>query len=200
MSTRSEYSVSFTVGILFAVSGVAALMYQVAWQRLLFNVYGLDLQSVTIVVTTFMLGVGVGGLLGGVLSDLYRKYCFTFFVVSEVLIGVFGLCSPWLFSRLETVFDPAAIFINSFVLLLFPTILMGATLPLLSVALIERNMIVADAVGRLYFFNTIGSALGCVLSGFFLFSFFGIKAVVYLCGMLNIFVAFFSMRFVGVKL
>ena len=47
---------------LFFVSGVAALVYQVCWQRLLFSAFGVDIDSVTIIVSVFMLGLGLGAL------------------------------------------------------------------------------------------------------------------------------------------
>ncbi len=52
----------------FFVSGFPALIYQIVWQRALFVIYGLDAVSVTIVVTAFMLGLGLGSLAGGALS------------------------------------------------------------------------------------------------------------------------------------
>ena len=55
--------------LLFFVSGIAALIYQVCWQRLLFQAFGVDIESVTIIVSTFMLGLGLGALAGGQLSD-----------------------------------------------------------------------------------------------------------------------------------
>ena len=53
------------IAAIFVLSGFAALIYQVAWQRALFSVYGLNVESVTVVVTAFMLGLGVGSLAGG---------------------------------------------------------------------------------------------------------------------------------------
>src|SRR5579871_5571519 len=50
---------------LFFVSGIPALLYQIVWQRSLFAIYGVNVQSVTIVVTAFMLGLGLGSLGGG---------------------------------------------------------------------------------------------------------------------------------------
>ena len=47
---------------LFMISGTAALIYQICWQRLLFEGFGVDMESVTIVVSTFMLGLGLGAL------------------------------------------------------------------------------------------------------------------------------------------
>ena len=61
--------------LLFFVSGIAALIYQVCWQRLLFEAFGVDMESVTIIVSTFMLGLGLGALVGGQSSKpLYYEY------------------------------------------------------------------------------------------------------------------------------
>lgn len=186
-------------GGVFALSGAAALIYQVAWQRMLFTVFGVDLQSVTVIVTVFMLGLGVGGLVGGWLADRLRSICFRLFLLGEVLIGFFGVLSPKFIGSLFYVYDPFFIFIESFLLLLFPTVLMGATLPLLSVSLVDRGLIVGDAVGKLYSFNTLGAALGCLLSGFFLFSFLGLKMVIYFAALLNGMSVALGLMFVGVR-
>jgi len=53
----------------FFLSGVCALVYQVGWQRSLYGIIGVDIDSITIVVSVFMLGIGVGGMLGGWLAD-----------------------------------------------------------------------------------------------------------------------------------
>ena len=53
------------VAAIFVLSGFAALVYQVAWQRALFTIYGVDVESATVVVTAFMLGLGLGSLAGG---------------------------------------------------------------------------------------------------------------------------------------
>ena len=45
---------------LFFISGFPALLYQIVWQRSLFAIYGVNIESVTIVVTAFMLGLGLG--------------------------------------------------------------------------------------------------------------------------------------------
>ncbi len=59
----------------FFVSGGSALIYQVAWQRLLFSAFGVDIESITIVVSTFMLGLGCGALLGGQAADRFQPVC-----------------------------------------------------------------------------------------------------------------------------
>src|SRR5580693_10096639 len=50
---------------LFLCSGMPALIYQVVWQRVLFSIYGVNAESVAVVVSAFMLGLGLGSLLGG---------------------------------------------------------------------------------------------------------------------------------------
>src|SRR5579862_6413789 len=50
---------------LFFLSGFPALIYQIVWQRTLFIIYGVNVESVTVVVTAFMLGLGLGSLVGG---------------------------------------------------------------------------------------------------------------------------------------
>lgn len=60
---------SLPIAAAFFLSGFAALVYQLAWQRLLFVMVGVDIESVTIIVSTFMLGLGLGAVLGGWLAD-----------------------------------------------------------------------------------------------------------------------------------
>jgi spermidine synthase len=54
--------------VLFFLSGFPALVYQIVWQRALFSIYGVNIESVTTVVTAFMLGLGFGSLGGGFVS------------------------------------------------------------------------------------------------------------------------------------
>src|ERR1700716_475466 len=67
---RGDYESRWTrvLCVLFFFSGFPALIYQLTWQRALFRIFGVNIESVTIVVTAFMLGLGFGSLLGGVLS------------------------------------------------------------------------------------------------------------------------------------
>src|SRR4051812_42511887 len=54
--------------VFFFFSGFPALLYQIVWQRALFTIYGINIESVTMVVSAFMLGLGLGSLLGGMVS------------------------------------------------------------------------------------------------------------------------------------
>src|SRR5262252_4149648 len=64
-SSRSDL---FLLSALFLCSGMPALIYQIVWQRALFLIYGVNSQSVAVVVTAFMIGLGIGSFVGGRLS------------------------------------------------------------------------------------------------------------------------------------
>jgi hypothetical protein len=51
--------------LLFFLSGFPALLYQIVWQRALFTIYGVNVESVTVIVTIFMIGLGLGSLAAG---------------------------------------------------------------------------------------------------------------------------------------
>src|ERR1700761_1607320 len=85
--------------VLFFFSGFPALIYQLTWQRSLFRIFGVNSESVTIVVTAFMLGLGLGSLLGGWITK--RKDIKPLFLlgVIELSTAVFGLVSLPLFEQ-----------------------------------------------------------------------------------------------------
>ena len=82
---------------LFFISGCAALLYQVVWQRTLFSIYGINAEAVTMVVTVFMFGLGLGSLAGGTISKNPKRPAILYFALAECSIGVFGLVSMQLF-------------------------------------------------------------------------------------------------------
>ena len=85
-------------GLLFLLSGAAALVYQVAWQRLLALHSGVGLYSVAMIVAAFMAGLGIGSHLGGRLSArLTPRRALRVFAALELGIGAFGAASPWLY-------------------------------------------------------------------------------------------------------
>ncbi len=81
----------------FLLSGFAALLYQLVWQRALFTIYGIDITSVTVMVTVFMLGLGVGSLVGGELSRRAPRSALRIFALVELGAGAFGVFSLPLF-------------------------------------------------------------------------------------------------------
>src|SRR2546430_2310059 len=88
-----------TLCVLFFFSGFPALIYQLTWQRALFRIFGVNIESVTIVVAAFMLGLGLGSLAGGWLSKRRAIPLLPLLAVIELLTGAFGLFSLAIFDR-----------------------------------------------------------------------------------------------------
>ncbi len=178
--------------VLFFVSGMAALIYQVCWQRLLFQAFGVDMESVTIIVSTFMLGLGLGALLGGELADRLPGQTLTLFAAIELAIAAFGVCSPWLIHTVGALAvrnSLGVIAAVNFLLLLFPTMLMGATLPILVTHVVRYYGNIGVSIGLLYFANTLGAALGAALTGMLVLYYFGLSATIYFAALLNVIVS-----------
>ncbi|VEI57389.1 Spermidine synthase [Pasteurella multocida] len=179
--------------IVFFMSGFAALVYQIAWQRMLFTAFGVDLESITIVIAVFMAGLGIGAYFGGRLADKFPNKIILIFALTEIGIGLFGFLSSDLIAFIKSVFlhsNTLIIALANFILLLFPTFLMGSTLPLLTQYLnnyIDNN--IGNNIGWLYFVNTLGAATACLVTGFYLFNHFQLDEVVYIAAGINVFVA-----------
>ena len=175
------------VSVIFFFSGLSALVYQVVWQRLLTVHYGVGPISTALVVTVYMVGLGLGALFGGYLSERLSQrmliYCFI-----ELGIGVFGVVSPDFLGFLgnHTAGSNYALsFVYMFTFLSIPTFLMGMTLPLLTKIF---NNIIDDFLGTisfLYFINTIGAAVGAIVASYVIISFFGLLNAVYFAAAIN---------------
>ena len=177
------------LGAVFFLSGSAALVYQIVWQRALFTIYGLDAVSVTVVVTAFMLGLGMGSLAGGELSKRYPGRAVTLFALAELGIGLFGFISLGLFQTVAGLtqgIGHLATGVVAFLLVVVPTTLMGATLPLLVSYATERSGNVGRSVGTLYFVNTLGAAVGAYVAATSLLGSLGLAGAVQATAGLNV--------------
>jgi len=175
-TSSSRQKDTLFLGLLFFCSGMPALIYQVVWQRVLFAIYGVNSQSVAVVVTAFMLGLGIGSLLGGYISKRFPTRGILIFGVAELGVAVFGLCSLRIFHWVAGFTAGAtlgSVVLFTLLLLLAPTVLMGATLPLLVEHLVTRTHRVGTSISTLYFVNTFGSAVACYLCAAFLLRDFG---------------------------
>ena len=129
--------------LLFLVSGACGLIYQVLWLRLLGLVFGVTVYSASTVWASFMAGLALGSYLGGRIGARSRVPLIWFGVV-EVLVGVSALATPAVLDALKHVYaawlpslpdSPAAVTAAraamSFLVLIVPTLMMGASLPLI---------------------------------------------------------------------
>jgi spermidine synthase len=178
--------------VLFFFSGFPALIYQLSWQRSLFRIFGVNIESVTIVVTAFMLGLGLGSLAGGWLSKHRRVPLLPLLAAIELLTGTYGVVSLAIFEHVGAFTAgwplPAMAAVN-LALVIVPTLLMGATLPILVGHLVRRSGNVGSAVGLLYYANTLGAGAACLACTVLLFPFLGLQGAVYVAVFLNVAVA-----------
>ena len=177
--------------LLFFLSGFPALLYQIVWQRTLFAIYGVNIESVTVVVSAFMLGLGLGSLAGGRISRNPSAPLLPLFGAIELGIAAYGLASLPLFhavARFTAGAPPLQTGLLSFALVLVPTVLMGATLPLLVAQLVRFSGNVGRSVGALYFVNTLGSAVACFVAALVTMPYLGMSGSVRVAAALNILV------------
>ena len=186
---------SFPRAVLFPVfvlSGISALIYQLVWQRMLLMIYGSNVESVAMVVAAFLMGLGIGSLLGGMLSSREKVPLVLCFSVAELGVGAYGLCSVALFHWVGGMtggVGSAMTGVLAFTLVFLPTLLMGATLPLLVAHQVRASGSVGESVSWLYFVNTLGAAMGAFLSAFWLLRAFGLGGAVRIAAALNALVA-----------
>jgi hypothetical protein len=186
------------LAFLFLISGFAALVYQIAWQRVLFSIYGVNIESVTIIVSIFMFGLGVGAISGGLISRFYGHVLPELFLTCEVLIAIFGSISVPLIKSvglhtLQHHVMATSLFV--YLLLCFPTMLMGATLPILVTYLYQNYRNIGKSVGILYSMNTAGSAIACFMTIDVLFRLFGIQSAVHTAVICNLATGFLVYRY-----
>ena len=184
----------------FFLTGAAGLIFQVVWTRLLVLSFGYNIHSVSVVVGAFMGGLALGSYAGGWLSDRLKNPI-RFYAICEILVGLFAIAASiglqllpeWIAGLRTTLeipyygFSPWVLLI-SLVILLPPTLLMGATLPLLSKGLTRSKEEGAIQIGNLYSINTFGAALGSVLTGFVLIAVLGIQSTLLLAAAIYLFV------------
>jgi len=179
--------------LLFFLSGFAALLYQVVWQRLLVFYTGSDTVSISLIVSAFMTGLGIGYLAGGRLADRSAPPVnLRYFIGAELGIMGFAAGSKWLlydflYASASPLGDsPVILYAIVFGVLLVPTFLMGLSLPVLSRAFRFGEMDQqARYISLLYFINTLGASLGALITGFLLVRRLGFDQAIWVGAALN---------------
>jgi predicted membrane-bound spermidine synthase len=171
---------------MFLASGAASLVYQVIWFKQLQFVLGSSTFAVSVTVASFFFGLSLGSWLGGRLADRLlrplRAYGLLELSLSVVALAVTLLLSKWsvwapalapILGRQSLASSVLTLLVSSLTLVL-PTMLMGATLPLLAKYLIREQQALARRIGLLYGINTLGAAIGCAAVGLFLIGTLGV--------------------------
>ncbi len=182
----------FLVYGLFFFSGVAALVYQVVWSRLLGEIFGVTVYAVTAVLAVFLGGLALGGWLLGKVADRQTKPL-QFYGYLELGIAATALLGTYLVRLLDPLHiaagnrfapDSAALIAVrvglAAVIVLPPTFLMGGTLPVITRAVVKKMNDLGRDLSFLYALNTFGAVLGCLLSGFVFIRWFGLHSTLWL--------------------
>ncbi|KAB7728735.1 spermine synthase [Rudanella paleaurantiibacter] len=192
-STQPSRSSLFFLYILFFLSGFAALLYQVIWQRLIVFYTGSDTVSISLIVSAFMTGLGLGYLVGGRLSDrASAARNLRYFLLAEAGIMGFAALSKWVLYDVLYVNNPVdssspvVMYVVVFLVLLLPTFLMGFSLPALSRAFrFSDGPAQARYISLLYFVNTLGAAVGAFITGFVLVRQMGYESAIWVGVLFN---------------
>jgi spermidine synthase len=186
---------------LFFVSGISGLIYEVTWTRLLALLFGDTVLAVSTVLASFMAGLALGNFWSGRRID-QQQQVLRLYAVLEAGIGLTALLLPlalealtplyvWLHQHFHTTFYLFSLwrFLLAFGLLLVPTTLMGATLPVLSRYVVRTHATLGWSAGVLYALNTGGAVLGCFAAGYVLIGSLGLYQTVSLAAGLNLAIA-----------
>jgi len=183
---------------LLLLSGFCGLVYQVLWLRLLALTFGVTVYAAAAVLASFMGGLALGSLLAGRLVDRARHPLRLFGIV-EILIGLCAAATPVVLGGLQSLMVAAAPSLPdsvvagtvirvamAAVVLLIPTTLMGATMPVVIKSSLTRSGGLGSRVGALYAANTAGAIVGTLMAGFYLIPRVGLSRAFLLAAGVNI--------------
>jgi spermidine synthase len=186
------------VAACFFFSGATGLIYEVLWARMLGLVFGGTTLAVSTVLAAFMGGLALGSALAGRSGARVRRPVRAYGLL-EIGIALYAIAVPFLFSLVDNLyaiiwqqFHPGFFvfslwrFALSCLMLLIPTTLMGATLPLLSAALVRSAGQTSTSITKLYTRNLAGAICGSLAAGFLLLPVFGVRATIYIAAIINI--------------
>jgi spermidine synthase len=203
--TKMRFPENLLIYLLFFFSGMSALMYEIIWMKDLALIMGNTVHSTTTVLAAFMAGLAIGSFLFGRWVDRSSISPLKLYAYLELGIGLFAFFFPFLIRGFQNLYIPLhhilglnllvftiMRFLVSFILLLVPTILMGATLPVLSKYIEEGYVSIGKKIGLLYAINTLGAVVGILGTGYVLIGLSGIQTTTLFAIMVNVLVALFA--------
>jgi spermidine synthase len=182
----------------FCVTGIASLIYQVAWTRIFSLLLGSSVYAFSLILTVFIFGLAFGTLvfsrIVGRFVDLKKVFGWL-----QVGIGMSALAALPFFGKVPLVnrwvylnwgLDFSSIQWSNFLIILalifIPTFLMGAQFPVV-VRLVSRNLkTLGHHVGTAYACNTVGTILGSLVGGFLLIPILGVQNTILWAVFVNI--------------
>lgn len=203
MSAFSRYLVTC---VCFCLSGLAALIYQIAWTRQFALVFGTSELAVATVLAAYMAGLALGArgiewflsritkpvalyaaLEGGIALTAVLLVPTCLWGAEQGLVALLGgQAGPPGSAQLGTTIY---YLVAAFITLLVPTTLMGATLPLLVRDGVHTEAQIGKRVGILYVCNTAGAVVGALLASLWLLPELGLRLTVWTAAGVNLLVA-----------
>lgn len=193
-------SISVIATCLF-LSGMCALIYQVAWMHELRLVFGGSTAATGAVLAIFMAGLGLGNSLLGRRADSTTNPL-RLYGVLELMIACSAAATPFLIDMARAtyvglggqtmlgVWGATGLRLGLSVLVLgFPTFLMGGTLPAAAMAATDPNDPARRKLAVLYGLNTLGAVAGTLLSTFWLVELLGVRAALWSAAAVNVLAA-----------
>ena len=172
----------------YACSGLAGLVYEVSWTRLLTLHIGHTTAAASAVVAAFLGGLAVGAAGGGVVAARLRPLqSLQAYVGLELLVALFALLLPlelraltpllrWAYTDAAPgLLFPAIRLTSCLAMVFLPAAALGATFPMAVRWFAHRSDNPARASSVLYAINTVGAAVGSLLAGFTLIPSIGIS-------------------------
>lgn len=195
-----------TIALILFGSGFCALVYQVAWLRLLRLIFGASTASSAAVLAIFMGGLGIGGLILGRRADRAERPL-AFYGRLEIGITLAAAASPLLIGLVRAAYvalgGTAALgpFLGTIVRLALatlvlglPTFLMGGTLPAMARAATLGDDRGRRTVALLYGTNTLGAVAGALATTFFTLEWFGVRMSIFAAAGLNLLLALLALH------
>jgi spermidine synthase len=204
---KNSFLFALILGFFF-LSGMTGLIYEILWTRYIVKIIGGAPFAVSIVLTVFMGGLGLGSYLASRKIDRVAepKDLVKLYGVLEIMIGLYGLMLPFLLIIFKPLYSLlyntlfGHFFIYNFftfagctILLLFPAACMGATLPVLSRFYATNMPRMGSQLGRLYGINTLGAVMGSFLCGFFIINLWGVAGSLMFAVAINIIIGVSSL-------
>jgi len=190
-----------TILALYFFSGISALVYEIVWARMLGLIVGTAVAAWAAVLVAYMGGMALGAFFGGRIADRARRPLMVF-AICEAGVGLFGAASPAILHLVQKLCanlpllpgtsTEAHIFFRMVIaggVFIIPTMLMGATFPAISRALMTKGLIFGRDLGVIYAANTFGAIVGTIAAGFFLLPARGMSVSLFTAAAINCTVA-----------
>lgn len=193
---------------LFGVAGFVSLAYEVIWTRALIFFVSSTTYSFTIILMTFLAGIALGSLVMAKWVDRLKRLLL-WFSLFEIIIAIAAILTIPLFMNLNIVQNEllrilhsnnwtqvsALLFVTAFLILIIPTICMGAVFPVVNRIYVESIAKIGKGIGNVYMANTVGAIFGSFLAGFIIIPLVGLNTSILLLAVTNLAIAIILLFF-----